>query len=375
MEIDLHRYLRRALVCAGAPLLPLGCSERATTQTTAEVVAPPPSVASSAAVEGATCTGGWGRDSSEGGCKSGPYTATHSKFIAIKADDRRSLELYASCSRLFVCPRELCERVLDYKPRSSDLSDEHFGSVLSCAPACAEGARPGIHILYTVAGDCMGRRPEGFAREDIVATDDLSAFFVAAAGMEGAAVFAFERLARELLVHGAPDHLVAAALASMMDEARHHALMRRLARRAGADAALPRVEPLPARSLVEVALENAAEGLVGEMFGSAVAGYQAAASPSRAVRGAMRTIAVEEAGHAALALMIDRWVGPKLSRSERARVREAVAARADALSASVEGSRVSPALVAAGVPTVDAQMTIVQSLTREVWTPSSLAAA
>jgi hypothetical protein len=148
-------------------------------------------------------------------------------------------------------------------------------------------------------------------------------YLAAAAHLEGAAVFAFEALERELLAHRAPPDLVARARAAQQDEKRHHSSMSRLA--SAHRAVVPRAEAdrLPVRTLREIALENAVEGCVRETFGAAVAAYQGEWACDRRVRKVMRSIAADEAEHASLGWAVDGWVRAKLSRGAREEVEEA----------------------------------------------------
>src|SRR5262249_25169092 len=82
-----------------------------------------------------------------------------------------------------------------------------------------------------------------------------------AGGVEAASGQAFRRLERDLASLGAPRALVRAARRAAEDEIRHARVTSRLARRRGA-AASPVVlaENAGAKSLAEVAMENAVEG-------------------------------------------------------------------------------------------------------------------
>jgi hypothetical protein len=147
-----------------------------------------------------------------------------------------------------------------------------------------------------------------------------AAYLANAARLEGAAVFAFRAVERELIAHGAPAHLVLRARSAQRDEERHHAAMSGLAQRYGAQVGAVAVEDAAVRSLVEVALENAVEGCVRETYGAAVAAFQGECAGDRAVRRAMRSIARDEAEHGALGWAIDRWAFGRLRPGERARV-------------------------------------------------------
>ena len=77
---------------------------------------------------------------------------------------------------------------------------------------------------------------------------------------------------------------------------------------------------LAARSLVEVAADNAAEGCVRETFGALVATLQARRAADPIVRNAMRSIAIDETRHAALSWELAAWAHARMSPLERRRV-------------------------------------------------------
>jgi hypothetical protein len=130
-------------------------------------------------------------------------------------------------------------------------------------------------------------------------------------------------LRRELRAHGAPRRLLRAASRSARDERRHARTTRALARRFGVSVPLVERDASAARSLEELALENAVEGCVRETWGALVALRQGAHAAEPAVRDAMRRIAREEIRHAELAFRIDRWLKPRLSAEQARRVRAA----------------------------------------------------
>src|SRR5262249_13201570 len=66
-------------------------------------------------------------------------------------------------------------------------------------------------------------------------------------------------------------------------------------------------------SLEAIAEENAREGCVRETFGALVATFQAVHAVDPEIREVMKTIALEETEHAALAWDVDRWLSTKLS--------------------------------------------------------------
>jgi hypothetical protein len=172
-------------------------------------------------------------------------------------------------------------------------------------------------------GPC-GRFPAGFRRAGLdFWTSSIARELSAAAHLEGAAVFAFEALERELVAHGAPPGLVSRARRAQADERRHHRSMSRLARRSGGIVPSVEVDPVPVRTLFEVALENAVEGCVRESYGAAVAAYQGEWATDPAVRRTMRAIAVDEAEHASLGWAVDRWARSRLPSAAHLEIDEA----------------------------------------------------
>ena len=175
----------------------------------------------------------------------------------------------------------------------------------------------------------IGRRPDGLCLLPAARTDSaLGAFFAAAAQLEAASVFAFERLARELVALSAPEALVAAAARSALDELRHSHAMTMLARRAGSEPGAAQVGALPVRAPFAIALENAVEGCVRETYGALLAHHQALAARDRQVRAVMAIIAEDETRHAQLAWQVAAWLEPRLPVAARAELQRA---RADAL--------------------------------------------
>lgn len=197
----------------------------------------------------------------------------------------------------------------------------------------------------------IGRRPLGFRSTGRTGCDDaLGRHFASAAHLEAASVDAFERLRAELAAHGASAAIQGAAVLSAVEEVQHAHVTARLAERFGGAVQVPRVEPLPLRSLFEVALDNAVEGCVRETYGALVAHHQAAHAADAEIRAVMQRIADDETRHAELSWDIAAWAQTRLTPREREQLRaaqrEAVAALRAELSAPVH-----PALVeTAGLP-------------------------
>jgi hypothetical protein len=179
---------------------------------------------------------------------------------------------------------------------------------------------------------CLGRRTAGI---DDPAPCDLSALgavFANRAYFEAVSVHAFARLERELAFHRAPAALLRSARRARRDEIRHTAMTARLARRFGASTTLPEAPGgAAARSLFEVARENAVEGCVRETYGAVMGLVEASTSSDGDVRRASRSIAADECRHAELALAVARWIDPLLTAAERTAVRRAVTEAIDDL--------------------------------------------
>ncbi len=209
-----------------------------------------------------------------------------------------------------------------------------------------------------------GRIPAGLKRASAAAQPSaVAAQLAAAAYLEGASVFAFEALERELVAHGAPTQLVARAKSAQRDEKRHHSAISGLAIRFGARVPAVDVEPAGIRTFVEMAIENAVEGCVRETYGAAVAALQGESAGNLSLRRAMAAIAVDEAEHASLAWAVDVWARPLLTLGERAQV-EALREEARTQLIATAQEPVSPELSrTCGLPTPAAAAHLITALT------------
>jgi len=261
--------------------------------------------------------------------------------------------------------RELCLNRPDCMPEKR---------LLSCGFTGAAGSRT-LRCVFEFS-DCpqaplpraaCGRRHEGAPRTaGAAAGDPMGRCFAAMEALEAGSVPAFQRLVRELAAHGAPDALVRVARRAVRDERRHAAIMARLARSHGAEAAARPLAAGPVRSLEEVALENAAEGCVGETWGALVALWQSQRALDPAARAAMLTIAADELRHAALAWRVDAWARARLDPAAARRVRDARDAHLAALRASRHEPH--PAVVAgAGLPSQREAARLLDACERTLW--------
>jgi hypothetical protein len=204
--------------------------------------------------------------------------------------------------------------------------------VVSCQSACA-GRRPARLLARDSTPSGGGLAGAGSA---------IDAWLSAAAYLEAASVPAFASLRDDLTRLGAPRSLRRAASRAMHDEARHAATMRGLAQRLGrtppsTHVRLRRAEPNDAaRSLAEVAIENAREGCVRETYGALVAQVQADRAADPRVRATLRGIAGDEARHAALSWRVHAWARAHLGPEGRRRLDDATRAAARELAREVD---------------------------------------
>lgn len=214
-------------------------------------------------------------------------------------------------------------------------------------------------------GACAGRRPEGLrAADPMVSATAAGRHLATLAHLEAASVHAFRVLRDELSQHGAPRALVSAASRAMRDEIRHAASMTRLARRYGAEVSPARVERRPLRSLEALALENAREGCVRELYGALEASFQAEAAADPEIAWVMRGIARDETRHAELSLAVREWLAAQLDDVTNARVERARREAFVELSRELSVDRDASLRTRLGVPTTPEAQALVRRLER-----------
>jgi len=236
---------------------------------------------------------------------------------------------------------------------------------------------PGERVLSCFDGCPGGRRPEGYGGERSDASSALGRAFARLAQLETVSIPAFGRLARELEAHGCSPELARRARSAQRDEVRHARVAWSLARRFGATpqklASMPRPS---ARSRVELAIENVAEGCVREAYGAVVAAHQAARARDPEVRRAMGAIAADEAEHAELAWAVHAELSARLTPEEKRQVDGAFDAawselRRDVARAECDGSLREEA----GVPDAAEALVAIAALEHEVRARLGFAAA
>jgi hypothetical protein len=239
---------------------------------------------------------------------------------------------------------------------------------ISCS--VSDQSQPPNALLYCIYTPCgTGRRPPGLAAASGADTgpSPVARFLGEVAHLEAASVVAFERLAAELVVHGAPARLVRAARRAAREEERHASVTRGFALRAGARPEPVEVAATTPRSLEAIAVDNAVEGCVRETFGAVLAMRQAEQARDEDLRRAMARIAREETRHAALSWELGRWLEGRLGAAGRRRVRRE-RDRAVAALRHEAAREPHPSLVTElGVPTSAQAKAALDSLDASLW--------
>lgn len=170
----------------------------------------------------------------------------------------------------------------------------------------------------------IGRLPHGLcadARSE--AASELAEYMARTAYLEAASVAAFEDLERELRALHAPESLCAWAVRAAQEERRHAIQCRALTRKFGGRAAVPHIHRGAPRSRLQMACDNAREGLTREAFGALIAQHQAHSAQDPDVRQIMRSIARDELSHAEFSLELHHYLMSTLNADERQQVEAA----------------------------------------------------
>jgi hypothetical protein len=250
--------------------------------------------------------------------------------------DRSKITCPAACNVVYARDRgwqtgKLDSCTLNVSPAAST-SASAVSSSASPPGAPAPGALVGATISCAGVGYeylCEGRRPLGHVETDV--TDASFAGHLArTAHLEAASVGAFLDLAERLHGFGAPDSLHTRCLAAAEEEQRHTDLATALARSFGS--APPRTERIPRDpTLLEIAIDNAAEGCVREAWAAVRATHLAHSAATEELRAFYGAIATDEAGHAQLAWDVHAWLWRQLDDEGRAEVQRALDAELAAL--------------------------------------------
>jgi len=245
-----------------------------------------------------------------------------------RPDLRRLFGVSIAAARLVGCADRCGFETIDVRVTAAEATDAGSDCLRFCPDKFAEAR---IHSCFTYpldggltittgtvgvscsccndVGGC-GRRPFGLRPPGPVAAGSaLGTFLGRMAHLEAAAVPAFQRLAVELSVHGAPAGLVAQALQSAQDERRHADMVCALAVHFGGAVAPVEIEVFRVRPMAEMVAENAAEGCARETYGALAAAWMASAAADADIRNTFASIARDELRHAELSWDIAAWGG------------------------------------------------------------------
>ena len=252
----------------------------------------------------------------------------------------------------------------------TDTPDAAFFLYCQLAPVSCDDAGDVLDAATIV--ECVscqgitGRRPLGLRRRSRSAGTPLAEYFESMAHLEEASVRAFRDLEQWLTRLGAPLRLSRAARRSAGDERRHARAAARLARRFGGTVMRPRVRRVAAPTLFELLEDDAIEGCVNETLGALLATWQAETAGDADVRCMLRSIAVDETRHAALAWEILAWGTERLSQSERRRVGRALEGAVAALETRAPARVHASVRQVTGHPPIEAERRLVRELARLV---------
>jgi hypothetical protein len=241
-----------------------------------------------------------------------------------------------------------------------------------CSGYTLDGGTAKVHCVEVGGRSCGfpvagGPAPLRLRPVAIFCDDPVGAWFARMAHVEGAAVYGFLQLAGELQRLGAPAELVDAAHEAAGDERRHARIARRLAREARATVPAVEIDPTPPRDAFQVALGNAVDGGVFETFGVLVTHWQSRTAAGRRVRAAFCRIHEDELRHAELARAVARWLEPRLTPPERARIAEARRAAAARLRRDLEAPVPERLVKLAGLPPPEVTRRWAARMTADLW--------
>jgi hypothetical protein len=211
-------------------------------------------------------------------------------------------------------------------------------------------------------GVCVGRRPDGLHLATTQCDDAVGKHLAHMAWLEGAAIHAFERLVIDLEQHNAPADLITRAKRAVVDEIDHATRVGALAQRFGATIPDVVVAPHTARSLYDVALENAVEGCVRETYGVVDALFRSQQAQDAQVRQLFAGIAEDETRHAALSWDIAAWAETQLSNDESTRIQTAAIAAHDELGRQLRTGRPDVVRQQLGAPPAHAAVAMAHAL-------------
>ena len=202
--------------------------------------------------------------------------------------------------------------------RATWVHDPTFSEI--CAPLPPGTAVDGRPLVVAEQARVAGLRRGGSWSAAVPATGVelsaeqrriLAARWLRAGLYEHASIASFARFTLDLMVHGAPPELLLAAQRAAADEIRHARMCFGLAAAYGEPVEPAKLElgaalPMSA-DLVQLAVDTAKEGCIGETLAAIRAAEQLARATDPAVRSVLATLVEDEGEHAELAWRTLRW--------------------------------------------------------------------
>jgi hypothetical protein len=258
-----------------------------------------------------------------------------------------------------------CQQLYEY--------DGGYFTLVTAQPGCGPGylsyrlevttegavSATGLGVMVQA---CVGRRPPGLALSAPGGDSTIGRYYARIAELEAAAVIAFELLLIQLADAGAPLSLLRRVEDAQRDEERHARVMTALAGRHGAVVTTPRVPPRRTPTLLEMALENMAEGCVRETWGALTARYQSQTAETFADRQVWSDIADDEARHAELSWDLHAWLVGQFSPEEQREVEAAQRRAWDELVLELDAEPDQDVRRLAGVPSRSTALELARDL-------------
>jgi hypothetical protein len=223
-----------------------------------------------------------------------------------------------------------------------------------------------------------GRRPVGFIPLDLEPkrgpvveagiSSTLGEYFAQAAYLEASSAMAFARLGSELDAHEAPRALIDRCGIAQESELKHARSFGLLASELGSEPTRPQMlHGRHVRPLVDIALKNAVEGLVRQMYGATVARFRARTASDPKIQRVMAEVAEDEQENAQLAFDLGIWLQTAIDPIEGVWVENAMRHAAVSLVREIDVEVASELCDRAGVPTRRDALAIWSGLSHRVW--------
>ncbi len=260
-------------------------------------------------------------------CVSYALVASQTSCITDQAQSKQELDINFERQYLDIYVEELCsvfESYIDVTDTSISCIDhcetqETTDRLTSCQYVKNEQGL--VQVLCTREGSCAipGRWTRFAGPKPNVIHQSVQQEIIRRMTCEGVAVKAFERLALELKAYDAPLFLMDAIDTAIQDEKRHFQLFQDLAGSLGITQISVdfEIDRYAVRTLLEIGIENAIEGCVGESFAALENLYQSECAQEMKIRVLHQQIVEDEIAHAELSWAIHDWILKQLPAHEQ----------------------------------------------------------